>query len=226
MKKNKLYLGFSILFIIIIIIYGIYSFMNHDYVKLNDKDLEIVYDAYNENNIKIPFLNLVSKDIDIVNKDIKDFANSYIDNNSTSNMLNINYLFSRSGKILSVVIICINSDTLGSPDMMFRTYNINLVDNTIISDEELLDYYGYDEKHIQKNIDNYFLDYYNNSSLEKNGCNYDCFIKDKNNYYNGLDDVSYYVKNNKLYVYINMSYKMDFMENNYYSKNNYMFLIK
>ena len=93
----------------------------------------------------------------------------------------INYEYDINGIILSLVVKVINNETTYAPEPYFRTYNINLEKEEVISDEALLQFYGVTKRTVETKIKRGFQGYYSDLVKEKYyaaaECSYDCFLK-------------------------------------------------
>ena len=88
--------------------------------------------TYKGNRSEVPYLNIKGTQSENINKDIENFTSKYYSNPKNI----ISYTYDVSDKILSLVVKVAYFDKVYYPD--FRTYNINLSDLSILSDEDLL----------------------------------------------------------------------------------------
>ena len=147
-SKNKLnqslLIAITVFLIVLIIITGITKNNNKNYnnIKIN-KNEYLVYDKYKsekDNYSKIiPMVNINSKSVDAINKDINLFITDFINIEKCL----ITYEYDLSGIILSLVVKVIDYENEeGGPKAYFRTYNINLDNQTALTKETLLAFYG------------------------------------------------------------------------------------
>ena len=155
-KKLKIWFILIIVFIIALIVYGIYLLLNNSNVVL-DKSKDIVYTYYENSdyNQQIPNIN-VKKISEQVNSSIMDFTNNYKDNKTCS----ISYHYQVSGNILSLFIEVEDSKYEGASDVSFKSYIINLKKLKLLTDDEVLKLFDLDKEIVVKAIDDKFKNYY------------------------------------------------------------------
>ena len=215
-KHFKLLLFISITCIIFIAFYWIYQ-SNHNHISYVYSDKNIVYDLENDNDIQmIPQINLVGDDVDFINQEIVSFLEPYY---FKENVV-INYDYMVDGAILSLLVYVCDYNQMTIPEILFKSYHIDLVHNTLLTDEELLNQISLSNSDLEVIVDNGFTDYYNQSDIQ-DYCDYDCFIKDRVGYYSFSDDVHLFLKNHKLYAYISIHPKMEFVLYSYFMEHNF-----
>ena len=136
--KKSIIISLCILSIILLVILYIYQNRRDNYTSIKqDKNKYLVYEKTNiqDNDYPkyVPYINIKSTNIDIVNKDIDDITKKYLDSEKAS----ITYEYDINGIILSVVIIILDDKIDYNPEILFRTYNINLDTLELISNESL-----------------------------------------------------------------------------------------
>lgn len=213
-----------IIAIIIIICTQIYKSYtkNFNYLKV-DKSEYLVYTRYNQNSKEVPYINVNSSEIKSLNDQIVDFCNKYVNIDNAQ----ITYEYTINGNYLSVVIKVINNNEYPSK-MVFKTYNISLKNRSVMSDQDLLNYFNVNEDLVYARINNGFIDMYKDEVaqgyMEEAECNYDCFLG-----YRGVDDymseLSYYIKDGKLVVYKPFIYSSIFGEEEYFKEDSFIFQI-
>ncbi len=234
--KNKfnqsILIAIVVFLIVLIIANSIIKNNNENYnnIKIN-KSKYLVYDKYNNNEDKfikkVPQININSTSVEAINKDINLFIADFINIDECI----INYEYNINGIILSVVVKIIDyeSEETG-PKAYFRTYNINLDTTSAISDESLLQFYGIQsEQEIAEPIKNKFQEHYTKEAkegfIEANLCNFDCYIENRG-FTSYLENVSYYVKEAKLYAFKPFNFYSIYGEQEYFKESDFMFLIK
>ena len=217
MKKNlKILLFICIISIIFIAFYWIYQ-NNHNRISYIYSDKDIVYEIEDNNDKQlIPQINLMGDDVSFVNQEIISFLEYYYDD---ENVL-INYDYTVDGAILSLLVYVCDYNQMTIPEILFKSYHIDLVHNTVLSDEELLRQASLTNSSLEAIVENGFIDYYNQSDIRKY-CDYDCFMKDRNGYFIFSDDVHLFLKNHKLYAYLSIHPKMEFIEYSYFMENDF-----
>ena len=218
--NRKILFGGIIVFIILILLYGILLLTNKTELNLQDKNKDIIYDKVNNKNKKIPYVNLVGEDINKINENIDLFVKDYLNENNS----NVSYEYNKNGNILSILIRIIYYNGVDAPEIKFTSYNILLNDSYLISDDELFKLINSNKGEVNKIIENSFIDYYNESEIRKN-LSYQDFIKYRDYYFNIDKDVSYYIDNNKIYGYININKGMDYSEYEYFQDLSFKVLV-
>ena len=211
-----------ILAIIVIIATQIYkSYMkNFNYMKV-DKGEHIVYTRYNQNSKEVPYVNINSADVKSLNDSIVDYCNNYVN----SDDIKIKYEYSINGNYLSLVIKVINTKELPSK-MLFKTYNVSLKNRTVLTDQDLTDYFKVNNDIVSARIHNRFLEMYKDEVaqgyIEEMECDYTCYLG-----YRGvtdyLEDINYYIRDGKLVVYKPFIYSSIFGEEEYFTEDSFIF---
>lgn len=232
-KRNKTEGIFQMLLVLVIAIIIVVTFVqkksteNYNDIKL-EKGNFLVYTKYEDKSTKytkeVPYVNLKADIFKQVNSDILLFCNEYMQKEKSI----ITYEYDINGIILSLVIKVINNDTTYAPEPYFRTYNINLEKEEVISDEAILDFYGITKNQIEHKIKRKHEEYY--SDLIKQGyysageCSYDCYLR-----YRGitgyLEHVSYYIRDGKLIAYKTFIAHSIFGEEEYFNDKSFEFEI-
>lgn len=211
-----------VLAIIVIIATQIYkSYMkNFNYMKV-DRGEHIVYARYNQNSKEVPYVNINSSDVKSLNDSIVDYCNNYVN----SDDIKIKYEYSINGNYLSLVIKVINNKELPSK-MIFKTYNVSLKNRTVLTDQDLTDYFKVNNDIVSARIHNRFLEMYKDEVaqgyIEEMECDYTCYLG-----YRGvtdyLEDINYYIKDGKLVVYKPFIYSSIFGEEEYFTEDSFIF---
>ena len=143
-KDLMLFLGLSVVSILLIIIYYAYSSVDpYNKVKV-DKRLEIIYHVYEKDDYIVPAININDENINIINQDIVNKANTFLAKKGSS----ISYNYSISGEIISLAIQYIELDKFDRPIVSFDTYNINVLNKHVLTDEEILSKLNVSEEEI------------------------------------------------------------------------------
>ena len=210
-KKNmSKYIAVAVVFIIIIVGYFFYNKSEDNYNNLKaDSSKELVYtesqtqhDFYYQYK---PVLNLKDEVGVLVNKDIDEFM-GYFNNDN----IGVTYESDLSGKVLSLVIKVEDHSYAESATVLyFRSYNINLDNLELLSDEVLFSYFDLNSEDVNILLDNGIENYYNSlvdsNLLKTSNCNYNCFITSRN-FADALKNVSYYVRDGKLIAFVPYTY--------------------
>ncbi len=235
-KQNKnntnkviIVIAVAIFLIIFILVYGINKNNNSNFndVKEN-KDKDLVYTRYTKNTnnfqVDVPYVNMNIGVAKGINEDINLFVNDFLDSNKAL----ITYKYSINGHILSLLIQIVDYDVKTVPQTYFRSYNINISNGDLLSDQALLDYYGITTEQVESIIRNQFQDYYNEEVEEgyfaKEECNMECFLvyRDMEGY---MENLNYYIDSNKLYVYKPFQVYSIFGEEEFFKDSDFEFLI-
>ena len=218
-NKNKalLLIVLCIFLIIFIIVYTCFRSYNRDFNYLKeDRSEHLVYTRYKINKQEVPYVNIKSKSITSVNKDIVTFCNNF----KEYEKIQITYDYDINGKYLSLVIKVKTNGVNDWNDLYFHTYNIDLNARSYISEENLLKRFKVNDELLYARIHNKFVEYYNDELeqgyLQEEECDYDCYIKYRgfNEY---MDDISYYIKDHKLIVYKPFETRSIFGEEEYFT---------
>lgn len=206
-KKNDMlkYLILIAAIVVIVIGYTIYnkSRENYKYLKV-DKNKNLVYTeskkaAGNYYQYK-PFLNIKGNLTDSINNDITEYINAYSKNNVA-----ITYDYNINGKILSLIIKIEDYSYLESAVILnFRTYNINIDKKELLTNDQVLNYFGITNNDLEIILNNKVAEQYynlvNNDSVDGNSCDIDCYYKSRK-ISSGTEDVGLYINKGKLEAY-------------------------
>ena len=232
MIKDKKIVPFIIsvlLFLIFIIAFAVNKNNANNYGDLKqDKNKYLVYTKYEDkDNIyqkEIPYINMKKDIIKEVNQDIYLFCNDYKNKEKSV----ISYEYDINGIILSVVLKIVDNETEYAPEVYFKTYNINLDTEEVISDDSLLEFFDVDTSIVNNKIDvgfrNFYKDVTDRGYVDSLECDYSCFLNYRgvDNY---LDDVCYYVENGSLVVFKPFIFYSVFGEEKYFSDDDFKFVI-
>ena len=210
LNNKKTIILIAILLIAAILSYGIIKYNNHNYDNLKiDKSKKFVYtsstkqsDNYTQER---PFVNIKGYSIEIINKDIDKFLDSFTEDN-----IEMKYEYDINGEVLSLVLkVEDHSLAQRATITSFKSYNINIKTKELLENEKVLDLFNTTEENIEKIIKKETKEYYNNlvsnNNISINECNYNCYIKDRNidNY---LDGIELYIRDGNLIVFKPMTF--------------------
>lgn len=227
-QKLSIIIGaITLIALIILAFYHNTTNVNYNNIK-QDKGAYLVYTKYSDQSTQytkeVPYVNLKADVFKDVNKDILLFCDKYMDESKSV----ITYEYGINGKILSLVIKVINNETTYAPEPYFRSYNINLETEEVISDEALLQFYGVTtsnvEYKIKRQFQNYYADVIKENYYSSNECSYDCFLKWRG-VTNYSDYVSYYIRDGKLIAFKSFIAHSIFGEEEYFTDESFEFLI-
>ena len=229
--KKKIVIGLAIVCIILIIVFYFINNRKNNYSTIKeDNNKEIVYTILSKTDDdifikKIPHLNLNLDIAEEINREVDE----YISNLSDEEEATISYNYDINGDVLSYLIKMIDYSKDEGPIAYFKSYNINLNTKSIVTDQELLDLFGYDYNDVEISISNKFQKYYKELVEQKyqdeEECDYDCFLefREVENY---LDDVVFYVSSGKLYAVRPFCFYSVKGEEEYFKEKHFWFLIE
>ena len=233
-KSKKVLLWIAVLvFIALLIGYYLYDnhYSNYNYIK-EDSSQYLVYTvdtSTNNQNMhnEIPYINIDSDDARLVNQTIQQYAESFLKN---KNNLMV-YDSQLNGEVLSILLRMSDySAGYSFPDVSFHTYNFDLNDQTLMTDEELLSLFDVTEDEVKQKIESQFQKYYQQEVKKgffaSQECNYDCFLNWRGiQNYNYMDSVYYYVENGRLVAYRPFTIYSVYGEEEFFDDESYAFSI-
>ena len=158
--------------------------------------------------------------------EILDFADSFLTDEDNL----IIYDYQVNGKILSLLLKMFDyRSEYDYPVVSFHTYNFDLDEGFLLTDQEVLDLFSTTTEDVSKTIEEKFHEFYDDEValgyLVPQQCDYQCFLnwRGVDNY---MDNVYYYVKNGKLVVYKAFTIYSVFGEEEYFTDSSYEFNIK
>lgn len=213
--------------LIILIIYGLNKF-NYGYKNIKTKPSEqLVYTYYENKKLKqeIPILNLKNPIFEKVNKDILLFTSENKDNKNSV----ISYDYTVNGIVLSL-IVKIGYNNKGVLNTYFRTYNINLEKETVISNKALIEYYETSEEEIENKIIKQFKKYYydevKKGIIPPQECSFERYLKLRHFDKIKKEEYSYYIDKGDLKVYIPFNPSSYYGEQDYFKEKDFEFFLK
>jgi len=226
-KQMIIYLLICILITLLLIAFNYYR---SDYNYLKKKIYKpLVYTKYKKSNnkevlVQVPTINIRNKIVEKINNEIASDLEKFLkkDNNK------VTYEWELNGKVLSLVIEKVDNNTLYTPEIKFKTYNINIEEGVILSDSDLLNIYSISREEISKKIESQFMDHYkkelDEGYFDEHECNYECYLGWRNidNY---LDNVEYYIHDKNLYVYKEFSVYSVYGEERYFTDDDFLIFI-
>lgn len=228
-SKRKVIIILSIVFIVFMLV-AFYFFKrgdNFNSIKEN-KSNYLVYTKLDNSTddfiVMVPCINIKGDFGRSINTDIDKFTDTFINNQLST----ISYEYDISGDVLSVIIKVIDYDTESTPEVHFKSYNINLVTLELYSNDQLLHLFGVDYSDVEKIVEGTFGSYYtdivNNNYYNSEECDYDCFLIYRG-FDNYLDDISYYVRGGNLVAFKPFQAYSIFGEEDYFTDKNFEILI-
>ena len=114
---------------------------NYNYIKeswFDDLIYTSYYDDRNEYVKEVPYINIRGEQITEINNQIEVFSTKY----TNLNRAIITYDYSITGQILSVIVKAINYETNYASEAEFISYNINLKNQQVYTNQDVLDLYN------------------------------------------------------------------------------------
>ncbi len=229
---SKILIALLIIIVILFIILKIVDLKNNSkYEKYKlDKTKEYVYTKYTstKNNAKVPFINIKKEVITQVNNEIENDTRIY--RNSDDPNKTVTYRYNQNKNILSIVLTFRDIDEEERLIYSYKTYVFDLANNCkILTDEEILKKFKTTYAHVNNTIGKAMQEKYKDEVkkgyLDKNECNYKCFLEMRN-ITNYLDNVNYYIEEGSLVVYKAYDVYSIYGEEEYYTRNDFKFIIK
>lgn len=233
-KKRQLHpveylqLGLAVLTIFGIIYFSIYqnNRKNYTYIKV-DKNSPLVITRFDNENSKypitVPYININTEEIKNINSEILTFSQALASKKKSV----ILYEYEVNGEILSLVLTAIDNST-DIPKIDFKTYNIDLKDAKVLTNDEILNLYGITSADVEKVLENKFKKYYQEELqagyLIEQECNYDCFLRYRE-ITSYLENVKYYISNKNLVAYKPFATQSIYGEEEFYADETFGFQI-
>lgn len=190
--------------LVALIAYGIVRLNSNDFKNIKeDNSKEIVYTLYANSNYhqEVPYINLKGDIYKEVNDNIQEIAGEYLDKEFGA----ITYDYNLNGNYISLVLV-ITELTGDSARNNFYTYNINIANKELLSDEALISYYKTNDDEISGRVyyelEKAYKEKVDAGLITESACNLDCFISKRGNQNLNPDNYSYYIKDGYLAAYV------------------------
>lgn len=220
-EKNKtiliLIVGFLLVGIVILI--TIISLNNN---KKSVSDSSDIIDT----NSKVPNINLNDVDgIDEINKEILNDYNEVINSGTNSN---VSYKYYEDEKILSILITYVMYNTYDEQYYnSFKSYNIDLINKKVLTDEEVLKMYGYSKDDLinalNKKMEKYYREEIEQGYFYEDELSYHGYLSFARNISNLTDDVALHIKDGKLVAYRGFALNSDYEDYTYFKEDAFEF---
>ncbi len=229
-KEAKTYfiLIMGLIAISLIIWVSIAVFNGDDQADTSDSyvTVEDEYTSSSDLTSRCPDINLDGEDVDRINKMFKIQYDEVISKDNE----NFDFDYTVNNDYLSLVTfyIYIDKDT-SYPKLLINTYNFDLEDNSLVSDKELLENFSYTYDDISNSFERTIKKYYQ-QELEsmyftEEECDYNCFLnlREISNY---RDNIKLFVKDNELVFYRSFNVYSEFLEDQFYRNEDFLFEIE
>ncbi len=224
-KTLRLMAGVTIIFIGLLVFLGIDYLLNDKRLTFRDDNSKpLVYTYYKSEkaNQEIPYFNVKNKDLNQINKNITDYVKPYLNKEKVK----ISYDYDTSGIVLSLVVKIYDEENY---KVKFRSYNVNIEEEKLLSDEYLINYYSLDSSQIKQKVKSQLKTYYD----EEVG-NYFSYDEIKFDNYlsmrliDSIDttDYAYYIKNGKLTAYVPFNPFSIYGEDRYFKDKHFNFVLE
>lgn len=204
-KSGLIFIISVFVVVILLIVYG-FNYKNNDnfnYKKI-DKSKYLIYTVEKRNSGDyhqfIPFINVVGDNVKLINDNIAEYIESFTNENTC-----ITYEYSLSGNVLSLIIKVEDHSYADSANVLyFRSYNYNIRQDSLLSNEEVLGYFDITVNDALDRFNSKLNEYYNNlksnNLISSYNCDFNCFCNSRG-FTKTLDDAEFFVKEGKLFVY-------------------------
>ena len=224
-RTLKLLLIVSIILIGLLVFFGVHYILNNKTFSFKeDNSKNLVYTRYKSTSSdqKIPYLNTNNKDLQLINDDIESFVKKYLNDSNTK----IVYEYDNSGIILSLLVGIFDSKNYS---VKFRSYNIDLDDEVLLSDKYLLSYYDIQYKDIKENIKNKLTEYYNKEIgeyFETTEVSYDTYLKMRDIDNIDTNEYALYIKEGNLTAFVPINPYSIYGEESFFTNDKFNFYLK
>lgn len=225
--SRNLVIAIIVLIILTILLATINSITKNRYtsIKIDDKR-EYVIIRYNnkKSNSFVPYINVRSADADKVNNEIKNITSSYLTSDTTDK--NVTYRYNAYKNLVSVVLIF--KDKINNQNTyLFKTYVLSLKDGHLLDNSEILKTFDTNYIYVNKKMDDIMHEKYEDEL--KNGIIYNCNFSEcylpMRGIKNYLDGANLYAENGKLIVYRAYNVYSKYKEEDYFTRDDFKFVI-
>lgn len=224
-KTIKFLIVLTILFIGIITFYGINKLINNKHITFKeDNSKNIVYTKYQSTKAPqyIPYLNTKNKDLQKINDNIYSYTKQYIDNPKVK----IKYSYDINGILLSLVVKIFDEENY---IVNFRSYNINMEEESLLDDKYLINYYSLDESEINKKVRHQLYKYYQEELgkyIVEQEVDFDRYLGLRTMEEISIKDYAFYIKDGYLVAFVPFNPYTIYGEQKYFTENSFMFKLK
>ena len=225
--RKIIIMGFIVIAVLLFIV-GLIKIVKKDKVKTTNfiKQSAIYTIPGTKISSYLPTITIDSVDTEEVNKEIKKTYEEVI----TSNKASFNYQYSINSNYFSLVTIAMVTDKETDYTYpIFKTYNFSLSTNRLVSDEELLKKFNKTSSSVATTLERQMKKYYQGELdkyyLDKDECDYNCFLERRN--INSYDEDNYlYVENNKLKFFHSFMIFSNIGEEEFYKNEKFLYEVE
>ena len=226
------------LLIALIVVLALYAILlviknksdNHYTNYKDDINKEYVYTKYqsSKNNAKVPYINLVTEDAKKVNHEILTLTTDYL--KATNKNKTVTYRYNQNKNILSVVLTFRDINEYEQLEYSYKTYVFDLSKSAkLLTNDEIINKFDITYAEVNeimaKNMKEKYVDEIVKGYVDKNECNYSCYLENRN-INNYIDNANYYIENSHLIVYRAFEVYSIYGEEEYFKRSDFKFLIK
>ena len=225
--RRYIIIGIAIIGVLIFII-SLIKIVNKDKVKSSNFVKQSA--SYTIPGTKIssylPTVTIDGADTSQVNSEIKADYDEVVANGNSS----FNYQYSVNNNYFSLVTITLLVDEKTNYTYpVFKTYNFSLSTNRLVDDSELLAAFNKNEADVSTTLESKFKEYYqgelDNYYLDKNECDYSCFLNRRK--VDSYDDDNYlYVEDNNLKFFHGFMIFSNIGEEEFYKDENFLYTVE
>lgn len=229
--NKKLLFSLIVLFVVVTILLIIKYVNTNKYNNYKiDESKNYVYTKYSssKNKSHVPYVNLMGDYAKTVNEEIENIAKEYLMSNNTNKT--VTYRYNQNRNIVSVVLMFRDIDDKKRLIYSFKTYVFDLANNCrLLTNDDIINKFNITYQEINNIMDKAMKEKYNDEIkkgfLVREECDYKCFLdmREINNY---IDNANYYIEEGNLIVYRAFSVFSIYEEEEYYTRNDFKFIIK
>ncbi len=226
--NKKLVIVVIALIIVALVLGLVNAFVKNRYTASKiDSKREYVIIRYNnkQSSSFVPYINLNSNDAKDVNNEIKSITSSYL--SSDTKDTNVTYRFNAYKNTLSVVLMFKDYDG-ETYNYSFKTYVFNLENGKLLTDDEILKMFNSNYNEISIKIENEMKIKYADE-VERGiitNCDYNTCYLDLRGIKSYIEGANLYTENGKLVVYKAYNVYSKYKEEEYFTRNDFKFIIK
>lgn len=236
-KKKKIEYNKKLLIflIIVIIIYGFLKAVennnklrNNAYKMSSSKEYVYTVHSSDTNKAKVPYINLLSIDANKVNNEITNITKEYLESKNPNKT--VTYRYNHNKNILSIVLMFRDIDQYNHLTYNYKTYVFDLNKGAkLLTNDEIIGKFNITYAQVNevmaKSMQQKYVDEVKKGFIDRNECNYACYLqhRDISRY---IDKANYYIENSHLIVYRAFEVFSIFGEEDYFTRNDFKFLIK
>lgn len=225
--RRYLIIGIVIVIIVLFLSYLIKSVNKNQFKTSNFIKQEANYTIQGTKiSSYLPVITIEGTDTASVNKEIREDYDKAISSKGKS----FNYQYNINKDYFSLVTITLETkDSNGYTYPVFKTYNFSLATKKLITDEELLNQFNKTYQNVSNSFEMVMKKYYQGEIdkyyLNKDECNYDCFLKRRE--INSYDENNHlYVENNKLKFFHGFMIFSNLGEEKFYKNINFLYTVE